>query len=281
MKVGNAVAEIAATLLQAQHAAGNHFQLEQPARSLMIDYAPMKDALLSTGAIGYQRDACADGAPWRKPLVLYTATGKVGRSLVAHCPGCASHIRLRGKAPNGIDWTKMACPYWPAWARAVATRWTRVLRAHQRKDGWETSAPLMMAMEGRSHSETLSGSNFKPSGGRSIEKAVDTLATGLQPTRKALPQLIPDGLPPHVHLQAALATQHPLAYRPRATDPVQYALKYAPDDAAATRERRQAVAKTLRELAAACEPENNELLSMVEPSVAAVLNAFGVKTLHL
>ena len=107
------------------------------------------------------------------------------------------------------------------------------------------------------------------------------LATGLQPTRKALPQLIPDGLPPHVHLQAALATQHPLAYRPRATDPEQYALKYAPDDAGMTCERRQAVARTLRGLAAACEPENEELLSMVEPSVAAVLKAIGNKNVAL
>ena len=41
------------------------------------------------------------------------------------------------------------------------------------------------------------------------------------------------------------------------------------------------MAKTLRELAAACELENNELLSMVEPSVAAVLNAFGVKNVAL
>ena len=119
-RIGNALADVAAVLIKAQHAAGNLVQLELPARSLMILYEPIKNALASTGAVGYQRDACVDGAPWRRPLILYTPTRSVGLRLAAKCPGCKEHIRLRGKAPDGTDWTKVACPYWPAWARSVA-----------------------------------------------------------------------------------------------------------------------------------------------------------------
>ena len=103
VSVGNALAEAAATIMAVQHKAGNLFQLEQPAESIMMAYKPMEEALRATESRGYQRDACADGAPWRKPLVLYTPTRRVGQSLVAGCPGCKSHIKLRGKAS----------PYWP------------------------------------------------------------------------------------------------------------------------------------------------------------------------
>ena len=136
---------------------------------------------------------------------------------------------------------------------------------------------MMMAPDSVSHKEALVGSNFKPSGKRSIEKSCDTMATGLQPTRKALPQLLPDGLPPHLHLQAALATKHPMAYKPVPTAPVAYALKYALDDDTAMNEQRCEATKVLRELEAACKEENDELMKMCSPSVVTVLKAIGVK----
>ena len=61
-------------LVKVRHKAGNRFQLEQPARSLVSEFTPVKDALKITDAKGFQRDACVDGAPWRKPLILFTAT---------------------------------------------------------------------------------------------------------------------------------------------------------------------------------------------------------------
>ena len=64
VRLGSALAETAAVLVKVQHAAGNHFQMEQPARSLMTEFEAVKSALKTTGAIGYQRDAYVDGAPW-------------------------------------------------------------------------------------------------------------------------------------------------------------------------------------------------------------------------
>ena len=103
------------------------------------------------------------------------------------------------------------------------------------------------------------------------------MATGLQPTRKALPQLLPDGMPPHLHLQAALATKHPMVCRPVPTYPVAYALKYAMDDDTAMSKRRAEVTAVLRELAEACVSENEELMKLCSPSVVTVLRAIGVK----
>ena len=279
--IGNALATATAAMINAQHKVGNLFQLEQPAGSMMVAFKPIKDALSATGARAYQRDACADGAPWKKPLLLHTATHEVGQRLVAICPGCKNHVRLRGLAPNGIDWTKVASPYWPAWARQVAEKWSAAMWRRENKMKRMEQAPMMITDGSVSHSTALRNSRFVPSGGRSLIKAADVLATGVQPTRKALPQLIPDGLPPELHLQAALSARHPLSYPPESTEPVEYALRHAPDNLEGTRERRARVCKLVRVLTEACAEENNELLEMVEPEVKIVLTAFGTKNVAL
>ena len=84
VRTGNALAEVAAVLIKASHAAGNLFQLEQPARSLMVEYEPVTSVLKVTGALGYQCDACADGAPWSKPFILQTPTRSVGLRMAAN-----------------------------------------------------------------------------------------------------------------------------------------------------------------------------------------------------
>ena len=281
VRIGNALAEAAAVMMKVQHKAGNLVQLEQPAGSLMEFSSAIKAALDETGAKGYQRDSCRDGAPWRKPLICFTPTGSVGVSIVAHCKGCVDHIRLWGKAKNGVDLTKMSTPYWPAWARAIAKRWMKVLNAHCRKEGWQNAAPLMITGNGSTIGETIEGSNFSLAKGRTVEKYADTLSSGVQPTRKALPQLIPDGLPEHLHLEAALMVNHPMTYVPSTTAPVRYALKHTTDDLNDTAARRMQVLSLMKELAEACEEENAELTMLCEATVRKVLGAFGTKNVVL
>ena len=86
------------------------------------------------------------------------------RGLAAKRPGCSEHVRLRGRAPNGMDMTKLACPYWPAWARSVAERWTPTLLVHERKIGWEASTPMMITATDSSPADALVGSNYVPGG---------------------------------------------------------------------------------------------------------------------
>ena len=199
-----------------------------------------------------------------KPLVLYTPSHKVGRRIAARCPGCAHHVRLRGKNADGTDWSKVASAYWPAWAEAIARGWRTTIVTHQRKSDWEICSPVMMGRSNATHYDVLVDSRFRPSGGRSLEKAADLLTTGIQPTRKALPQLVPDGMPPDFHLKAALQVKHPMAYEPVTYASVRYALKYAPEDLDEINKMRGDVAKMLRKLAELCSPENDELIGMCE-----------------
>ena len=62
VRIGNALAEVAAVLIQTQHEAGNLYDLEQPAESLMLEVPKLKKTMADTGGRPFQRDACTDGA---------------------------------------------------------------------------------------------------------------------------------------------------------------------------------------------------------------------------
>jgi len=53
---------------------------------------------------------------------------------------------------------------------------------------------MLITPEGTTLGAALAESNYVLAKGKSLEKYADVISTGLQPTRKALPQLIPDGL---------------------------------------------------------------------------------------
>ena len=110
-----------------------------------------------------------------------------------------------------------------------------------------------------------------------MTRASETMAKGMQPTRKALPQLIPDGLSPHLHLQAAMVVRHPMMLKPISSAPVEYALKYADDDLEVTRRKSLAVVSVLRKLAVACQKDNEELMTRCGETVATMLQAVGYK----
>lgn len=75
--------------------------------------------------------------------------------------------------------------------------------------------------------------------------------------------------------------KRPMAYQPCTTAPVQYALKYSPDDLGETCEIICEVARVLMELAATCAAERDELVRMCKPTVSIVVHAFGVKNVAL
>ena len=89
VRLGNARADAAAVFLEVQHKAENLHEAEQPGRSLMMGYETMAKALKTAESKGFHRGACVDGAPWRKPLVLYTSSVGVGVRLAAKCRGGA------------------------------------------------------------------------------------------------------------------------------------------------------------------------------------------------
>ena len=116
--MGNALADVMVTLASAQARIGRLVHFELPPRSMLL-YPPVMSMMREFRFEAYQRDACVDGAPWRKPLLVLTPTVKVGLALCATCPGGHKHVVLRGPAPQGIPWTRVAAPYWPAWCCAI------------------------------------------------------------------------------------------------------------------------------------------------------------------
>ncbi len=94
----------------------------------MLSYPSAVSMTREFNFVAYQRDACVDGAPWRKPLLVVTPTATVGRLLSATCPGGHNHIVLRGPSPQGVPWTRVAAPYWPAWTRAIVAAWRPTLQ---------------------------------------------------------------------------------------------------------------------------------------------------------
>jgi hypothetical protein len=74
VRLGNALADVMVTLASAQARIGRPVQFEQPCRSLMLHYPPVTAMMREFRFEAYQRDACVDGAPWRKPLLILTPT---------------------------------------------------------------------------------------------------------------------------------------------------------------------------------------------------------------
>ena len=115
VRLGNALAEIAARLAEAHEKAGNYWMPEQPATSLMWFFEPVARLLRSASTYLATIDVCMYGAPWRKPTSLAANFYQIVR-LVRHCDGCHAHISLQGNAPCGKKKTAIASPYWPAFA---------------------------------------------------------------------------------------------------------------------------------------------------------------------
>ena len=138
VRLGNALADVTVVLATAQVKAGMFCEFEQPGRSLMLLYKPIFDMMAEHKFIAYRRDSCLDGAPWRKPLLVITPCAEVGKAIEGACPGGRGHdqhIVLRGPAPDGVPWTRVAASYWPAWARTVARAWGPVLSKWQATTG--------------------------------------------------------------------------------------------------------------------------------------------------
>ena len=75
VRLGNALAEIAARVADAQEKAGNYWMLGQPATSLMWRFEPIARLVERCSTFLATIDVCMFGAPWRKPTtrcVLFT-----------------------------------------------------------------------------------------------------------------------------------------------------------------------------------------------------------------
>ena len=183
----------------------------------------------------------------------------------------------------------MAAPYWPAWTRAIVAAWRPTLQRElasrdvSRGRLWHSNvSPPKSRGRAPRHSychtarrlTPLIQASFDPSGRRSVDQLAAAVSTGRQPSRGALPQLIPVGLPPDVHLKVALAIRHPFCAAPSCTVAVRYAVKHATESATSMVQNREQVCSVIERLASAFDEENKRIIDRCDTPVAKVLRAF-------
>ena len=101
-------------------ALGLPFWVENPDTSWIWRYGRFP-ALLDAPTTGLLRvDFCAFGTPWRKRTRVLTNIGALIDNKVL-CPGCKSHLLLRGRCKTKrMSWTKVAEPYPAGFAAFLA-----------------------------------------------------------------------------------------------------------------------------------------------------------------
>ena len=104
--------------------------LENPRSSKLFLAPPLARLLKLHSCQEFVSDYCQYGAPWRK-ITKVCAWFGTSETPCARCSGadklCSRtgkpHIHLAGKSPQGVNWTKVAEAYPPAWAK----QWAQVL----------------------------------------------------------------------------------------------------------------------------------------------------------
>ena len=258
VRLGNALAEIACKLAEAQSKAGNFWTLEQPATSLMWLYACIAKLILSDDVFVVTVDVCMFGAPWRKPTSI--AANFIGiLRLRVKCNGMHSHISLQGNAPCGRSWTAVASPYWPAFAKA----WVLAC-AHLFLNKANSLPPLYFAgfasvPADLTVEELLSDMSYVQPKGKETAVTAVRVSSGVQPCGRSLPQLLPDGLGPKDHVTVALATLHPMARPPTVPPWCNAAFAFQSKGVDATKKLRAKVLELLIILASLCAPISQEI----------------------
>ena len=222
--LGNALAEVAVKLCQAQSLAGGLWTWEQPWSSLMWIYHPVQAFLLKYREGMAYVDVCAFGAPWKMPTGL-AANFHAIEELFRLCTCMKPHTILRGPGPGGKAWTAIASPYWPAFAAEWAVVCNFCKPCH------EEFIPAASHLSGFGVApddvpvdQLLAEGNVVPSAGASIFTSAVRVAAGVQPPGRKLPTLLPEGLGPDEHLRVGLGVQHPFARRVRLKQHIHHAL---------------------------------------------------------
>ena len=177
---------------------GTFFQIEQPEESFMPEREGFKTLVANANVHIGTRSECVVGAPWEKPTVLI-ANNPCIKALTAKCP-CLPKTHTSGKSRLKYGTLDLSRSSVLARLRTeIARRWLWALSGHM--SSWLPSAP-------RSIVQLLDESGFTPSGKRSPTIIVIRSSAGVEPTRSAPPQILPECLGPELHLQASHMSLH-------------------------------------------------------------------------
>ena len=271
VRLGNALAEIAARLAEAQEKAGNLWTLEQPATSLMWLWGPIAELIAKASTYLATIDVCMYGAPWRKPTTLAANFAQILR-LVRKCDGSHSHLCLQGNAPCGRSWTAVASPYWPAFATSWVWYCCELILdvASGRRPPFHF-AGMTSVDPSKPVEQILVDMGFEVPRGSDRSTVAVRVSSGVQPTGRCMPQLLPDGLGPEHHLTVAKAVTHPSARPPSLPKHVEKALEFQAHSSGYLIALRSTILGKLKVLASLCETENRVIANATHEYIRKVV----------
>ena len=124
VKEGNSLCYYCCRCLEAARSVGIPASLEQPWSSHMWRMPCMKRVQQRREATRRRTDFCFWGTAWQKRTgLLFIHVDP--NELAGTCPGCESHVVLRGQGPGGVPWTRIAQPY----PFRLCRRWAKVINS--------------------------------------------------------------------------------------------------------------------------------------------------------
>ena len=128
------------------------------------------------------RSTCLDGAPWSQNNEIVSN----------HC----SILSLEGICPHkfhsGMNfWSFVASSSWQRFSYNLAGVWNWAQHMALERSGVYLAG--MLSPPGQSLEQFLRTTHFQPSGSRSISGVARRVGSVIQPVRRAVPQLIPEG----------------------------------------------------------------------------------------
>ena len=226
----------------------------------------MVDCMTRHAVVNVYIDACAFGAPWKKPTTIMSNFAPLA-SVSRTCACVRSHLVLQGNSPDGRSWTAVASPYWPALSASWASAFVSVKPCGDLLPAPSHLSGFVVAPSSVRVDQILGSMCFQQPRQRENISAAIRVSSGVQVSGRALPTLLPEGLGPKAHLEVALLATHPMARPVTAPGLCQLAIDAQLDDADLMNSRRATIIRAVRELAAACLPHNVLLMCALHPSV--------------
>ena len=132
------------------------------------------------------RPTCVDGAPWSQNNEIAS-----NHCSILSLEGICSHEFHSGMSPSVNCWTFVASSSWQRFSRKLAGVWNWA--QHMTLERSSVHLAGMLSPPGQSLEQFLHGTHFLPSGARPISNVARREGSVVQPVRRAVPQLIPEG----------------------------------------------------------------------------------------
>ena len=205
-----------------------------------------------------------DGAPWSQNNEIVS-----NHCSILSLEGICSHNFHSGMSPSVNFWSFVTSSFWHRFSYKLAGVWDWAQHTALKCSSVHLAG--MLSPPGQSLEQFLHKTHFQPSGTRPISGVARRVGSVIQPVRRAVPQLIPEGLDTLFHLAVARDIEHPFLRPPTTYNLVVYATKYALQSDRDCIAQRLDVAETLQELTDAVYSENLHALRLVEPFLLPVV----------